>query len=221
MFNSDGSQANLGYGKYLVTATTKTASSWNDLDPNAAFGAFTFERVGTGGGTGTLDNPYREIDLAEVSRFGYPAGDPACKTSLDPRKECIGNAQFTLQKWDYDPDNWHRYMIAADVPTITLVMIWPGASQPVTFRQYNGAFSLTNLPKTPDNEWTSAVKQNRFIPATACQRFHLNLWMGNFRKDVSRPYPPANPPPAVMPYEVVVSNFEFAACQGSKCFASP
>lgn len=82
MFHSDGSEANLGYGKYLVTATTKTASSWNDLDPNVAFGDFTFERVGTGGGTGTLKNPNREIDLAEVSRFGFPAGDPACPKDL-------------------------------------------------------------------------------------------------------------------------------------------
>ena len=46
MFNADGSQANLGYGVYLVVAQVTSAASWDKLDPNAAFGAFTYERVG-------------------------------------------------------------------------------------------------------------------------------------------------------------------------------
>jgi hypothetical protein len=40
MFNADGSEANLGYGDYLVTAQVVTpAESWDKLDPNVAFGA--------------------------------------------------------------------------------------------------------------------------------------------------------------------------------------
>ena len=39
------------------------------LDPNVAFGAFTDEKEQTG----TDQNPAREIDLAEISRWGHPA----------------------------------------------------------------------------------------------------------------------------------------------------
>ena len=46
MFKADGSQANLGYGVYLVVAQVTSATSWDKLNPNAAFGAFTYERVG-------------------------------------------------------------------------------------------------------------------------------------------------------------------------------
>lgn len=203
MFNAaDGSEANLGYGKYLVTATIP-ARTWDTLDLNAAFGVFTFERVGTGGGTGTVNNPNREIDLAEISRWGWPAGDPQCLQSANPLL-CKGNAQFALQLWDADKDNVNRYSIAPGVDTITLVMTWSGANQPVLFQQYNGAFNLNNLPATPDNQWKTAASQNRFVPATACQRFHMNLWMGNFRQGGT------HPPPQTMPYEVIVTNFQFA-----------
>ncbi|HEY1260333.1 MAG TPA: hypothetical protein VGF34_13890 [Stellaceae bacterium] len=206
MFNSDGSPANLGYGQYLVTATAKTAGTWNGLDLNAAFGAFTFERFGTGGGTGTMNNPNREIDLSEISRFGWPANDPSCPSQANPPQLCQGNAQFTLQDWWENPNNVHRYSIGNTPATITLVMTWRGQGQPVTFQQYNkGGIHLGNLPAAADNTWTSASNQNIYIPGTNCERFHLNLWMGNYRGDTS-----PHPPPKMLPYEVVVTNFEFA-----------
>jgi hypothetical protein len=205
MFNADGSQVNLGYGKYLVTATVKTASTWDASDLNAAFGAFSFERVGTSGGTGTTNNPYREIDLAEISRFGWPAGDPSCPDTADPPQLCQGNTQFTLQLWNLNKAaNVHRYSIAPTPNTVTLVMTWPGAGQAVTFQQYNGSFTLKTLPAKADNEWTTSSAQNIFIPARNCERFHLNLWLGNYRGN-----PVNHPPPKTLPYEVVVTNFEF------------
>jgi hypothetical protein len=207
MFKKDGSQANLGYGKYLVTATTKTASTWDDLDLNAAFGAFTFERFGFGAGGGTVNNPNREIDLAEISRWGWPAGDPLCPKTADPPQLCRHNAQFALQNWwENKTLNVHRYPIAAAAKTVTLVMIWPGAGKAVTFKQYNrGGITLKTLPAKADNEWTSTKAQNIFVPGTNCERFHLNLWLGNYRGN-----PRVHPPPKTMPYEVVVTNFEFA-----------
>jgi hypothetical protein len=193
----DGSVANLGYGTYLVAAKVKTASSWSALDPNVAFGVFTYERDRTG----DVNNPGRELDLAEVSRWGHAPGTP-CRIS--PPALCPGNSQFTVQNWDAQPDNLHRYTINDGVDTITLVMKWPGANQPVTFSQYDGAYTLDTLPATPANTWTTSADQNRFIPADGCQQFHLNLWMGDFT-DAANGY---NPPPAG-PQEVVVTNFQY------------
>lgn len=206
MFGANGSPANLGYGKYLVTATAKTASTWDALDLNAAFGVFTFERIGTGAGTGTMNNPSREIDLAEISHWGWPPNDSSCPKQTDPPQLCQGNAQFTLQNWwENKADNVHRYSIAKTAQTVTLVMTWRGQSQPVTFQQYNGSFTLKNLPAKAANQWTTSSDQNIFVPATNCERFHLNLWMGNYRGNVS-----PHLPPKTLPYEVVVTNFEFS-----------
>jgi hypothetical protein len=36
MFHGDGSEANLGYGNYLVTAQLVSGSNWSTLDPNMA-----------------------------------------------------------------------------------------------------------------------------------------------------------------------------------------
>jgi hypothetical protein len=221
MFKADGSQANLGYGDYLVVAQVKSAASWDKLDPNAAFGAFTYERLGTSGtGTGNTNNPYRELDLAEISHWGYAGPTlppsppnplpPSCVTPsgnplLDPRL-CTGNSQFTLQLWDDASDNLHRYSINPGVNTVTLVMQWHGANQPVSFAQYDGAWNFENLSQaTPSNQWTTSAADNPFIPATSCERFHLNFWQGNF-PDVANGF---NPPPATIPQEVVVTDFEF------------
>lgn len=208
MFTPDGKQANLGYGDYLVTATVTSAADWPSLDPNVAFGVFQFERVGSGSNANSF-NPYREIDLAEVSTWGkYPPGKcPYGNGSV----LCTGAAQFTLQLWDQRPDNLHRYSLTPGVKTITLVMHWPGANMPVTFSEYDGAYTLSTLPATPTNTWTTAPAQNPYVPESACGRFHLNLWLGNFPA-AKQPGGP-NPPPAKFPQEVVVSNFQFQPAQ--------
>jgi len=101
MFNADGSQANLGYGDYLVTAdlVSPLGANWADYDPNVAFGLFTYERPATG----SENNPAREIDLAEISRWGWNhINPPKCPHSgflnkFDTAILCEGNAQFALQ----------------------------------------------------------------------------------------------------------------------------
>lgn len=197
--NSDGSIATLGFGTYVVTAQINSAASWNDLDPNVAFGAFNYEKENTG----TPDNPFREIDLAEISRWGHPAGQP-CQDGVPVL--CEGNAQFTLQNYRGLPgfENIRRYTINP-VTQITLVMQWNGANQPVTFKQYDGAFTLATLPTTPpDNQWTTSPNQNPFIPDNGCQKFHLNFWMGNFAQAANG----INPAPAA-PQEIVITNFQY------------
>ena len=196
--NSDGTQANLGFGTYLVSMRIKSAPSWSQLDPNTALGLFTFQKDKSG----DENNPYREIDLAEVSRWGDP-----CTAS--PSWLCEGNSQFAIQVWDKpgpgDPRNVHRYTIADNVQEITLVMEWTAAQQPVTFKQYNGRFTLETLPPTPDNVFTTAEAQNRFIPDSDCQRFHMNFWMGNFGKAVKA----LNPGPSNgQSQDVVITNFQ-------------
>jgi hypothetical protein len=197
--NSDGTQANLGFGTYLVSMRVKSAPSWSQLDPHTALGLFTFQKDKTG----DENNPYREIDLAEVSRWGDP-----CTAS--PSWLCEGNAQFAIQKWNIpgpgDPRNVKRYTIADNVPEITLVMKWTAAQQPVTFKQYNGRFTLETLPPNPDNMFTTAEAQNRFIPDSDCQRFHMNFWMGNFGRAVNA----LNPGPKNgQPQDVVITNFQY------------
>jgi hypothetical protein len=226
IFKEDGvTPAEMGYGDYLVTATIKTAASWDKLDPNVAFGVFTYERLGTNGtGSGTKENPYRELDLAEISHWGYagpllppsPPADPpkSCVTPrgnklIDPRL-CTGNSQFTVQLWDKLQANLHRYSINSGANTVTLVMSWDGANTPVTFKQYDGTYDLASLSlpsaPPPNNQWTTSDAQNPYVPATNCERFHLNLWMGDY-PDAAGGF---NPPPATLPQEVVVTNFEFS-----------
>ena len=185
MFHSDGTPARLGFGTYLVSAKVigKTAATWDQLDPNIAFGVFTFQKDTTGGS----NNPYRELDLAEISRFGR-TGDTT-------------NAQFAIQKWDARKDNVLRYTIDPAVNEVTLVMEWKGKQQPATFKQYNGRFDLDNLPASPHKEWTTSSEQNPYIPNSNCQRFHLNFWLGNFP---NHPGPSNN-----QDQEIVVTNFQY------------
>ena len=112
---------------------------------------------------------------------------------------------MTLQIWNKAPNNLHRYNINSGVNIVTLVMRWHCASQPVTFEQYDGSYILATLPATPDNQWMTTDADNPFIRATNCERFHLNLWMGDY-PDAANGF---NPPPASLPQGVVVTNFEF------------
>ncbi|NIP31958.1 MAG: hypothetical protein GTO02_21010 [Candidatus Dadabacteria bacterium] len=194
--NSDGSQANLGFGTYLVSMRIKSAPSWSQLDPNVALGLFTYQKDKSN----DENNPYRELDLAEISKWGDPCSALPWVCAMG------GNAQFALQIYDRNQLNVHRYTIADNVQEITLVMEWTAAHQPVTFKQYNGSFTLENLPDSPDNMFTSTEAQNIFVPDSDCQRFHMNFWMGNFKKAVKH----LNPGPSNdQPQNVVITNFQY------------
>jgi len=187
-----------GYGTYLVAVKVLTADSWDKLDRNVVFGAFTYQREKSS----NQNNPYLELDMAEISRWGAPP----CSNLLDQRL-CTGNAQFAVQLWDRDDDNVQRYTIKSGVKEVTLVMKWTGGNKPVEFEQYDGLYNLTNLPSTPANEWETESDQNKFIPADQCQLFHMNLWMGNYKeKGQDNDHPgPSNG----QDQEVVVTNFQY------------
>lgn len=190
--------ANVDYGTYLVAAKIKTANSFAELDRNVAFGLFTYDPSETGGPY----NKARELDLAEISKWGAPPD----KNVIDKRL-LIGNAQFTLQDWQ-KLDNLHRYTIPAGVKEVTLVMYWPGPKKPVTFKQYNGIYkTIESLPSTPANSWTTSAQQNDYIPDDGCQRFHMNLWMGNYGEVDNKGTHPG--PSNGQAQEVVVTNFVY------------
>jgi hypothetical protein len=109
MFGEDNSEANLGYGVYLITVKALSPNRLSALDPNVALGAFTYERYGDFASLaprGTSENPWREIDLAEISRWGwnhigacpYSGFNEGSKFPLDTL--CKGNAQFATQLVD-------------------------------------------------------------------------------------------------------------------------
>jgi len=225
MFDQNNNEANLGYGNYLVSAKMALpGSSLDALDPNVALGVFTYERYGPFPykSRGTPDNPWREIDLGEISRWGRRSGT-SCQIggrdgSFDNRILCKGDAQFALQLVPRGGDEMvQRYCISGVLPdcavttnpAITLVMRWPGASQQVTFEEYTGTYTFAQLESqhpAPNKTWETPNRSpdlNRFIPETACQRFHINLWFGNYSANVN-PHPPPS-----SSQEVIITNFEF------------
>jgi hypothetical protein len=51
----------------LATTSAKFSQGEELFDPKVALGMFTYERPATG----SMDNPAREIDLAEITRWGW------------------------------------------------------------------------------------------------------------------------------------------------------
>jgi hypothetical protein len=225
MFNADGTQANLGYGDYLVTAdlVSPLGANWATYDPNVAFGLFTYERPATG----SANNSAREIDLAEISRWGWNhTNPPTCPFSgyqnqFNRTTLCQGNAQFALQDFTQHAGMVNRYDIG-QIKEVTLVMSWRAGQ--VTFRKFDGAWTLNNLPQTPQYEWKTPVAPpaddlSAYVPAPACQRFHINLWLGNY--EGKAPFAPHNGPTNGQDVQVVIKNFQFApesALQGISNF---
>jgi hypothetical protein len=217
MFTKDGSQVHYGYGDYLVTAelVSPPQANWADYDPNVAFGLFTYERPATG----SVDNPAREIDLAEISRWGWNHTDPVTcpftgfNGSFDTATLCNGDAQFALQDYTKKAGMVHRYNIGKD-QAVTLVMRWRAGQ--VTFEKYHGTgLTLDTLPATPDTQWVTPISPpakdlSAYVPAatpSSCQRFHINLWLGNYIG--KGPNQPHNGPTNNQEVQVLISNFEF------------
>jgi hypothetical protein len=183
MFDSNNNELNLGYGDYLVSARIPSATTWNALDPNVAVGMFTYERYGQPpagaancttncplwGSYGGADNPYRELDLAEISRWGFDQTTGDCPYSGLNGKFynqilCKGNAQFAIQNFIKSKVSVQRYDIGS-YTAITLVMQWrPGV---VTYLKYDtDKIHLSNLPSAAAATWTkdSQVPSNPPVP---------------------------------------------------------
>jgi len=219
MFKGSGTStpANLGYGDYLVAASFSSPplADWSSLDPNVAFGLFTYERPPSG----SPRNAAREIDLAEISRWGWDhANPPTCPFSGMQNKFnratlCNGNAQFALQDFTQAPGMVQRYTIPSGNKDITLVMKW--RQNQVTFLQYNkGGLTLSTLPNTPDANWVTPTTNppgnlSEFVPTQAgCQRFHINLWLGNY--EGKAPFEAHDGPTNNESVWVTIKDFEFS-----------
>ena len=162
MFNADGTQANLGYGDYLVALTMAAPSgaNWDTYDPNVATGVFNYERYKADPCRGGMKNCAREVDLAEISRWGWNHQSPAncpfngSNGAFDNATLCKGSAQFALQNYTKAKGMVNCYDIAPTVPrSVTLVMEWRKGQ--VHFKQYAGHFTFGDLPPTVANNWTT------------------------------------------------------------------
>lgn len=140
-------------------------------------------------GTTKDPNNFRELDMIEVVR-------PTSNTQPD-------NAQFTLQPWDKNPDNVHRFTLP-NTDNITLVMKWEPPKQSherptVTFEEYDGQYTLSNLPATPSvPAWKVPARLSEFIPTSKYQAIHFNLWH-TFWRNVT----------PTTPAEVTITNFQY------------
>ena len=226
MFKADGTQANLGYGDYLVALTmvAPAGADWNTYDPNVATGVFNYERYQADPCRGGRENCAREVDLAEISRWGWNHQSPAnCPFSgsigaFDKTILCKDSAQFALQDYTQAKGMVERYDIKSLLParSITLVMHWRKGE--VYFEQYRGHYTFADLPNAAEKQWQTPGDLSPFIPDTgnasgpACQRFHINLWLGNYYntnwQELPR-YAPHAGPTNGQPVEIVVREFQY------------
>jgi hypothetical protein len=166
----------LTYGDYLVTAKPVTTTNLQTLDVNVALGMFTYERYGdppdgaktctnncrnfpwpTFGGSA---NPSREIDLAEISRWGWdqttgdcPFDNRAPVNQFNLSVLCKGNAQFATQDFSQKADSVQRYNIGSN-QEVTLVMRLKTDS--VEFLKFDGGnIHLDKLPNASATSWSS------------------------------------------------------------------
>jgi hypothetical protein len=176
MKDSSGNIVSLTYGDYLVTAKPVSSINFQTLDVNVALGMFTYERFGPppngaancDGNCGNFPwptfgpsaNPSREIDLAEISRWGWDQTTANCPfNNRTPVNQfnlsvlCKGNAQFATQDFSQKADSVQRYDIGSN-QEVTLVMRLKKDS--VEFLKFNGGgIHLDKLPNTPATSWSS------------------------------------------------------------------
>jgi hypothetical protein len=176
MFDTGGNEVNFGYGDYLVAI--KSAPALGAIDPNVAVGMFTYERYGSFNSVpfptwGGSDNPNREMDLAEISRWGWNQTTGSCPNSglnglFNTSILCKGSAQFATQLVPKSAISVQRYDIGLNINEITLVLQWREGE--VKFLKFDGAFTLSNLPQSPARHtltWTTPT------PLLATQYFQV------------------------------------------------
>lgn len=209
---------NIGYGEYLVTATSLVP--WASQDVNLTFGAFTYQRD-----PGSELNPHRELDTIEISKWGNPSNP--------------NNSQFTVQPWFGDsPQNnkcdagnsqcWneHPFNVDPNLFTVTAYMNWKGSQQPVEFRLYKGQVSIDDIRQDVQSnnnpqliqKWNTTDSTNnstnKYIPSdddetndgdnnNLCIRYHLNFYMGAGDNNSRQP------PSDNQPHSVTVTNFQY------------
>lgn len=150
---------NLGYGRYLVTASTDAPGGFPGLDPNTVFGVFTYQVTDTGDES---PNIHREIDATEVLHRSQP-----------------GDAQFMLQPYNPDPVPGVFFTLPTDTPVVTVVLSWEVAPKYAYFGLWTGDYDWDGITKyKPFQTWEAQNTEfNNLIPSHRWERFHLNLWL--------------------------------------------
>lgn len=136
----------LGFGEYRILIDPLLS----DLDPQAVFGAFTFDR----------EAPpfFRELDF-ELSRFG------------NPRRRA--NAQFVVQP-STDAENLSQFSIPLPELALGLTYSMRWRRGEVMFSLYRGHHS-GNLP--PSHRIHRSTRTGSAVPTAGHANFRLNLWL--------------------------------------------
>jgi hypothetical protein len=138
----------------------------------------------------SLTNRQREIDALEVSQFGGFALPNNAQFALQPTQASDGG----------DPANVHGFKLN-DGGAITTLMVWKGPRTPVEFRLYYGNYTSISELKgmKPAFEYTTPATQDKYVPNSEQQTFHLNLWQFNYNGQQPQP----------SPTEVIVTKFQY------------
>lgn len=166
-----------GYGTYVF----QTNSRQDILNPNATFGAFTWDSAG---GDTIPDNPNREIDF-EDGRWGNAASPT--------------NSQVVVQPY-YLNGNLQRITLPnlSEDAALTRFFTWsPGK---VEFYSLRGHHSPTDFPaESVIHHYTYVANgTTRRVPTPGAENFRFNLWL--FRSTA---------PVGEAPVEVLVNDFAF------------
>jgi len=190
----------LGHGNYWFT----TESELEDLDPNATFGAFTWD--GRGDDFSIPLGPsaqHRELDF-EASRWTVAAA--------------LLNAQFVVQPFNI-PGNLSKFSVPdlAGTPTLTTFMDWqPDA---VAFGSALGRQHPCILPPASvvhEFLFQHDPGQQHDVPSEGQASFRFNLWLNNVDVTGSGTPQPANG----QAQEVIVSDFRFSPIPQALAYGS-
>lgn len=168
----------LGYGTYAF----QTNSPQDTLNPNATFGAFTWDPFGDD--DRIPDFPNREIDF-EDTRWGNPAA--------------TNNSQFVVQPY-HVPGNLRSFALPdsdAD-PALTRILKWSYGR--IEFIALQGHYAPDDFPQTAIIQqyvYEENLSLNHIVPMPGRENFRFNLWLNQ------------DTPFGDQPVEVVINDFVY------------
>ncbi len=150
------STESLGYGAYLF----QTDSRQDVLDPNAVFGAFTWDPFG---GSPIPGDPHREIDF-EDSRWGDPLAELNSTVTVQPYSVSGNSEAFAL------PD------LSSDA-ALTRILSWtPGKVVFTTLAGHHSLFSYSDSDVIHQSIYLDNGEDHR-VPIPDRETFRFNLWL--------------------------------------------
>ncbi len=170
------SEESMGYGQYEF----RCLAGADFIDTNAVLGIFLFDP--------SAHDPFRELDIIEISKWCDPA-NPA-------------NAQFVVQPYTV-ADNISRFSLDLDEVenAFTIRLDWePGAAH---FAMFQGHHDGTPPPNTLIHQW---MRTGEAIPDHGDERIRLNFYFADCDGDGL-----ASPSPGAQDMSFTVTDFRFEA----------